>query len=852
MSDLENILLEIRGLGIKLFIRDGKLRYEAPKGTLTKETKSQLHDNKDEIIQYLRKTKKEVSFVGGLITSVSRDSNLPLSFAQQRLWFIDQLGEKASQAYYILFSFKIIGALNRSALCDALDRIVERHEVLRTTFDLADGMPVQKVGPAQIGFALEENDISDRSEIEVRNIIEKEVSEPFDISAGPLIRGQLLKKTEEEHIFLLTMHHIVSDGWSMGIFMNELSALYQAFDHGNPDPLSELSIQYADYALWQRNWFKDEILEEQLNYWRTNLSGAPELLELPADKPRPAVQDYSGASIGIHFDIDLTRGLKEFSRRHGATMFMSLMTGWAILLSRLSGQEDLVVGTPVANRTRPEIEPLIGFFVNTLVLRFDLSDAPTISELMESVREATLSAQKHQDLPFEQLVEELQPERSLSYSPLFQVIFAWQNTPLGRMDMEWLTFELIDSHQATAQFDLSLSLQELGDEIVGSLNYATALFEKDSIERYIEYFKTLLQSMVRNDNQRIYQLELLSSTELNQVLYDWNDTKAEYPRDKCIHELFEEQVEKTPDTIAIVFEDERISYREINIRANQLANYLIREGVNPGDCVGLTLSRSIELVISEIAVLKCGGIYVPVDPEHPVERLSFMLSDCSTRLIIGRISDPELNIPWLDIDNKKWLSRKSYNSAIYLGGESSAYVMYTSGSTGEPKGVVISHQAIGRLAVNNGYANFKEDDNVAFAANPAFDATTMEVWGTLVNGGCVAVISQEDLLDPQLFAKILIQHQITMLFVTTAIFNQYTNQIPYALSRLRYLLTGGEKHDPDAFMRLIEEGTPQHLIHCYGPTETTTFAITHEIKRVKGNSKSIPLGRPISNTHIYL
>src|SRR6202034_2624957 len=472
----------------------------------------------------------------------------------------------------------------------ALERIVARHEVLRTTFAFADDQPLQRIAAAEDSrFLLLEHGLRDCSdgEEELARLEAEECSMPFDLESGPLIRGRLVQMAEDEHALLIRMHHIVSDGWSMRVLVNELSALYAAFHNGEPDPLPALPIQYADYAVWQREWIEGEVLQQQAAYWKSALAGVPALLELPVDHPRPSQKDYAGAFAGLVLDEHLTAGLKDLSRRHGTTLFMTLLAGWSVLLSRLSGQQDVVVGTPTANRGRAEIENLIGFFVNTLAVRLDLSGSPTVSELLKRAKTQALAAQQHQDIPFEQVVEIAEPVRSLSHAPLFQVMFAWRNdfqNPLKLPGLELLA--LRSSPHKVAKFDLTLSLAEAGNTIVGGIEYATALFEQATIERYIGYFRNLLEAMVVDDSRIIDRLPILPEAERGRVLYEWNETKAEYPREKCIHELFEEQVRKSPEAIALVFEDESLSYGELNRRANQLAHYLRELSVSPDDRVG--------------------------------------------------------------------------------------------------------------------------------------------------------------------------------------------------------------------------------------------------------------------------
>ncbi len=494
------------------------------------------------------------SFEVSKIAHVQPRDHQPLSFAQQRLWFLTQL-EGASEAYHISRALRLEGDLDRAALRSALDRIVLRHEALRTTFVQLEGETVQRVLPEEEGrFHLVEQDLLGRADAReaLDRMVAREAGVPFDLGQGPLIRGLLLRLAEEEHVLVITMHHIVSDGWSMNVLVGELSALYGAFRKGEADPLPPLEVQYIDYAAWQRQWVTGEVLQRQADYWKAALEGVPALLEIPKDHGRPAHQDFEGALVDFELDPELTKGIKALSLRHGVTPFMTLLAAWTVLLSRLSGQEDLVVGTPVANRGRAEIEGLIGFFVNTLALRLDLSGTPTVGELLGRVKARALSAQHHQDIPFEQVVEIAHPVRSLAHSPLFQVMFAWQSGPEDSLDFPGLSLTpLSSSRKINAKFDLTLTLQEKDGTISGDLEYATALFDRPTIERYLGYLRTLVAGMVEDEARTIDRLPLLTAGEGHQLLVEWNATEAEYPTDACVHELFEAQAAMTPEAIAL-------------------------------------------------------------------------------------------------------------------------------------------------------------------------------------------------------------------------------------------------------------------------------------------------------------
>ncbi|HEV7369577.1 amino acid adenylation domain-containing protein, partial [Arenibaculum sp.] len=504
-----------------------------------------------------------------------RGDRPPLSFAQQRLWFLARMGGGASEAYHVSLGFRLRGRLDEAALKKALDRLVGRHEALRTTFADADGEPFLRIGDPGRGFELRSDDLSGAADPEggLDGLMAAEEEAPFDLGRGPLVRGRLVRLAANDHVLLVTLHHIVADGWSMGVLARELSALYRAYAEGGEDPLEPLAVQYADYAAWQRRWLSGEVLTRQSTYWRETLSGAPALLELPTDRRRPAQQDYAGGFVGLEFDEALTATLKALGQRQGTTPFMTVLAGWALVLSRLSGQEDVVVGTPVANRTRAEVEGLIGFFANTLALRVDLSGSPSAEELLARVRAVALGAQEHQDLPFEQVVELVKPVRSLSHTPVFQVTFAWQNFEQGRFDLPGLSVEAMGRPPTTAKFDLTLGLDEFGGRIVGGIEYAAALFDRETVERFGGYLRRALEEMVADPERPAAALPLLPQDARRRLLEDGGRIEA-YPAERCIHELFEAQAARDPQATAVTFEGRSLSYGALNARANRLARHL--------------------------------------------------------------------------------------------------------------------------------------------------------------------------------------------------------------------------------------------------------------------------------------
>jgi amino acid adenylation domain-containing protein len=793
---------------------------------------------------------------------------MSLSFAQHRLWGLSQL-EGVSQANQIPLALRLTGELNTSALRKALDRLVGRHEALRTRFERVDGEPLQRIAAEGCGFVLQEYDLRQYSEVdgELQRLAVEEANTAFDLLAGPLIRGRLIRLADREHVLLITVHQIVSDAWSMDVLTRELGALYWVYSRGQDDFPPALAVQYPDYAVWQRQWLSGEILQAQSDFWQRTLADAPAQLVLPSDRHRPVQQDHVGAVVPLELDKELTASLKALSRCHGATLFMTLLAGWAAVLTRLSGQDEVVIGAPIANRSCSEVEPLIGLFVNTLALRLDLSGGATLGEVLQRVKNRTLEAQQHQDLPFEQVVEIVRPLRSLAYTPVFQVMFAWQNRGASAVEIPGLTVTQIAAGHSFAKFDLTLTLAETDGCITGGLEYATALFDQTTIERHVEYLRTLLQAMVADDGRAIDQLPLLSDAERHQLLVEWNATAAEYPREQCIHELFEAQAARMPEAIAVVHEDAQLTYGELNARANRLAHHLRILGVKPDALVGICVERSLEMIVGLLAILKAGGAYVPLDPSYPAERLAYMLEDSApVALLTHPQAKPRLSmaldrmardLPLIDLeaDAETWARQPAHNpqrGEIGLTSCHLAYVIYTSGSTGQPKGVMVEHRAVGRLVLNSGYAKFQRSDRVALAANPAFDASTLEIWAPLLNGGHVVVIDQAILMEPERFRRQLQHHEVNVLWLTVALFNQYADVLAEAFAHLTYLIVGGDVVDPLTISRVLEKSPPRHLINGYGPTETTTFAATYEICNVPEGLRSIPIGRPIANTRIYI
>ncbi|MEW6738102.1 MAG: condensation domain-containing protein, partial [Acidobacteriota bacterium] len=620
----------------------------------------------------------------------------PLSFAQQRLWFIDQF-LPGNPVYNIPIALCVVGALNLTALEQSLSEILRRHEALRTVIINRDGQPVQSICPPP-KIVLHYYDYRhlprEEREVEASRMLTEQASQPFDLGQGPLLRASILQLDQEEHLLMFLIHHIVTDGWSMGIFVRELVTLYDAFCAGQPSPLSELPIQYADFAVWQREWLQGEVLEKQLGYWRELFVDGVPVLELPTDKPRPTVQTFNAARIAFQVSNNVCKGLKILSQQEESTLFMVLLAGWQTLLHRYSGQDLIVVGTDMANRNRVETEGLIGFFVNMLVMKGDLSGNPSFLEFLARVRKICLDAYAHQDLPFERLVEELQPERDLSRPPLFQVVFVLQNAPLPDLELAGLKLSVVDVNTARTPFEIILSMSEIGESLEGRMLYNTDLFSKDFIENMICYFQRLLERIVNDPTQRLSDLPLLSESERHQLLYEWNETSREYPQE-CIHRLFEAQAAVYPDAVAVVYGEHELSYRELNARANQLARHLRSLGVGLETPVGVCLERSLEMVIGLLAILKAGGAYLPLDAEYPLERLAFMLEDAQIPILLTQESLLDrLPVHWGQVVclDSEWAEIAGYgdeNLEYEVEPDNLAYIIYTSGSTGIPKGIEI-------------------------------------------------------------------------------------------------------------------------------------------------------------------
>ena len=861
MKSTFEFICQLKNLSINLETDGDRLRCHAPEGALTPTLRQEIAKRKTEIISLLQEAKQAKASEQLVIQPVPRDCELPLSFAQQRLWFVQQLSPD-NDSYNMLEALRLDGALNIVALEQSLNELVRRHEILRTTFPTVDGKPIQKIAPAT-SLNLSIDDLqglsADEQTTQIQQIADSQASAPFNLAFGPLVQFTLLQLSPKEYVLLLKMHHIIYDGWSLNIFFGELSQLYAAFTQGLPNSLPELSIQYADFAFWQRQWLTGEVLERQLNYWQKQLAGVPPVLELPTDKPRPPIQTFQGAAKSLVLDRELTQRLQHLSQQSDATLFMTLLAAFLVLISRYTGQPDIIVGSPIANRNSPQIEQLMGFFANTLALRGNLSNNPSFAEFLAQVRQTTLSAYAHQDLPFEMLVEKLQPERDLSRNPLVQVMFSLQNAPQSSGNLSGLNIQNMPLPIGVrARFDLEVNYWEVPGGLEGVWCYKTDLFEANTITRLAQHFQTLLQAIVANPQARISELPLLSRAQRHQLLVEWNNTLVEYPHDKCIHQLFEEQVERNPDAVAVVFKDEQLTYYELNCRANQLAHYLRSLGVGADKLVGICLERSINMIVGLLGILKAGGAYVPLDPEYPQERLSFMLRDAQISVLltqqsfVNKLPNHTAQVVCLDSAAHLIEECSQDNAITHVQSTNLAYVMYTSGSTGQPKGVEVVHRGVNRLLFGANYVYLDATQTFLQLAPISFDACTFEIWGALVHGA-KCVLFPGTIPTSQNLRQEIDKHGITILWLTAALFNSIIDDDSQALSGIKQLLIGGEALSISHVRKALEHLPFTQIINGYGPTESTTFTCCYPIPRqIDANIESIPIGCPISNTQVYI
>ncbi len=837
-------------LGVALRAEGDRLHINAPKGVLDASLREVLSQRKLEIIRFLRTAASENNHETLPLHKAPREGSICTSFSQERLWFLSQL-EPESIAYNITVGVKLPRQLQIDIFKKSLNEIFRRHEVLRTTFGEEEGRPVQIVSPAA-PFDVQLENLQDVPQAQiperVQQIATHQTLRPFNLTKDQLFRATLIQLGKEESFLIITMHHIITDRWSLGILAREIRSLYRAYSEDSPSPLPELPIQYADFAYSQRKWLEGDVLESQLNYWKQKLAGV-QLLQLPADRTRPAIQTYRGGKKGLRLSKDLTEELNQLSQSHGVTLFMTLLAAFKVLLCRYTGQTDFAVGSPIANRNRTEVEGLIGFFVNTLVLRTDLSGNPHFLDLLANVKETVLGALSNQDTPFEKLVEAINPKRDMSNSPLFQVMFTFQNVPGTSVDL--LGWSFFDT--GTSMFDLTLYMWEEEKGLAGEIEYNVDLFDTVTIDLMTEHFETVLKGIVTNPEKRLSELPILTDSEKHRLLIEWNNTNTDYPKEKCFKQLFEEQVTRTPEGTAVICAGRSLTYYELNNRANQVANHLRKLDVRPDSIVGIYIDRSIDMVVGLLGILKAGGTYMPLDPYFPVERIKFMLEDSHSGILVtqshlwGNLGEFSGKVICLDSDWGRISEEKESDPPDQAGPNDLAYTIYTSGSTGKPKGVQISHRALVNFLCSMGKKpGLTRGDTLLSVTTMSFDIFGLELFLPLITGAKVVITERGDALDGVRLIELLKNHEASIMQATPATWRLLIESGWSGSKNLR-ALCGGESLPSDIVGPLLDRC--KELWNLYGPTETTIWST---IYRVRSKEDPILIGSPIANTQVYI
>ncbi|MBE9205825.1 amino acid adenylation domain-containing protein [Nostoc sp. LEGE 06077] len=857
-QQIVSLMLRLQNMGCRIWAEDDKLRIRTSKNTLTAELKQDIQNNKADILAFLKAARTHV--ITEEIPTLSADSPKPLSFAQQRLWLLAQLQE-SSAAYNMPIALQLNGKLNIDALRSSLAYLLNRHDSLRMYFPAIAGQPqiairnLDEIKVLTVEDCREEaGEQGSRGAGEkflqcpnIQNLIDAHAQEPFELNTGPLFKAKLLQLSDLQYVLLINMHHIISDGWSMGVFVRELRQAYTAFTQGQTPNLAPLPIQYSDYATWQRNWLQGEVLEKQINYWKHQLGDASPLLKLPTDSPRPAQQSYRGDRFLYSLTPQLSTAVKTFSQQQGASLFMTLLAILSILLSRYSRQDDLCIGSPIANRTHSQTDSLIGFFVNTLILRNQIKPEQSFIEFLQQTRQTCLDAYAHQDIPFELLVEKLQPERSISYNPLFQVMFALENNESPDLSLPGLDIQWLGVKGAIAKFDLTLMVMEYDNRLNCSWEYATDLFDKATIQRMAEQFEVLLKGIIDNPNQPINTLPLMTAAELLQ-LQGWNQTHTEYPHNKTLVDLFEAQVTKNPHHIALVFESQQLTYQQLNQKANQLAHYLIQNyQIQPDTLIGICVERSLEMIIGVLGILKAGGAYVPIDSNYPQERIELMLEDSGISVLLTQSFLLD-QLPFANqvicLDAEPFNEELTENPSPQSQPDNLAYVIYTSGSTGRPKGVMIEHQAIVNLALAWAETfQVQHYSRLLQFGSFSFDLSIGEIATALSAGACLYLAPKETLLPSQALVDFSTEHKITNIFLPPSVLSVLPR---VTLGNLQTISVGGEACTAEL---VSQWGIKQRLYNCYGPTEST---VTAAISLCQPNGKKPTIGKPISNINIHI
>jgi amino acid adenylation domain-containing protein len=849
----ESLVRQLIEAGVRLKKFEGKLYLEAPSQMVDGWLHTQAREKLDVVILMMSllpgMIEEPLSSLHRPVGRVARQA--PMSFAQQRLWFLDQI-EVGSSAYNIHSLLKLEGDLDRELLERSFTALIVRHEILRTRFEVIDGVPSQAIeepAPFRTTF-LDLSFLNDHEKTEeISRIDELEKQSKFDLSTASLLRTTLVRVSQRVHVLSITIPHIVADGWSLGIFVKETCEFYAAQRTGMVSEPAPPSIQYADYAQRQRQRLVDSSLQRELEYWLHQLADIPTEAVLPRDFPRPSVPTFKGDEISLVLPQELSNGILALSGRESVTPFMFMLTAFQALLSRYGDVHDVVVGCPISGRIEKDLEPLIGCFINTLVLRTNFSGNPTFRQLLKQVKETTLNAYAHQELPFERLVSELNPTRNASRQPLFQVMFTWANYPEETIDVPGLRGKAMASKVRSAMFDLALHARMTPQGLIGSLIFATDLFKRSTIEHMRDHFVNLICGVVAEMDIPYSKLPMLSATERFQILVQWNQTAVEFPRNKCIHELFAEQVNRTPNAIAITDQSGSVSFSELNIRANRLARFLIDRGVSPEKRVGICVDRSIDMIVCVFAVLKAGGAYVPIEPELPIERATSLLQNSSANILITKDSTNNVfsgtDIEVIDIgrENNRIANYLTDNPRVGTKSDNLAYVIYTSGSTGAPKGVAVTHRSLANLFVGEAEAlGILAGTVVLQVSSNSFDAAVWE-WLSLLRGAHLVICPREVLLSGEELHKFIDTYHVEVLTVRPGILPELSKR---HMPSLRTLMVGGEGWSSNQLSSTLE-GTI--LLNGYGPTETT---VTATISKPLRDFHIPPIGRPITNTKVYV
>ncbi|WDD98093.1 non-ribosomal peptide synthetase [Thalassomonas actiniarum] len=866
MTPVVTLLTTLKTLQIKLALDEkGDLVVRGDKTALTPALVAQIRQHKPEIVNTLRQN------TGGNVPAITRvprgEQPLLLSFAQQRLWLLDQI-DGGSAHYNITGALNLLGALNIQALELSFDEIIKRHESLRTSFVEENNQVVQLIREAGT-FKLTSSDCSLLAGQEQAQAVKEQIalegSKVFDLSQDLMLRVHLIKCAPQQHVLVVTMHHIASDGWSMSVLIKEFSALYAAYSRGQASALPALEVQYADYAHWQRQYLKDEVLEQQLGYWQQQLADLPVVHGLPLDYSRPAAQSFTGKAVSSRLGREPLTALKTLCRGQGATLFMGLHAAFSVLLARYSNERDIVIGSPIANREQQEVAKLIGFFVNTLVLRSDLSQEPGFAALLQQSKQMLTDAYAHQQVPFEQLVERLQPERSLQHSPLFQVMLVLQNNEQQQLVLPELTLTPVAEENELAMFDLTLTAEEKDQQLVLHWEYNTDLFKEQTITAMAAHFEALVAALLARPQENVFKLPFIAQDQAGQQLSSGRVDKGD---NLCIHEVFEQRVREQGQAIALELAGQELSYAQLNARANRLARYLVnQQGIKPGRLVGICLKRSIDMVVSILAVLKAGGAYVPLDPGYPAERLAYMLADAELEAIL---TDSTLQTP-ISEEQAVYLDREAVTSCVNdyedtdlpvtattSGADDLAYVIYTSGSTGQPKGVMVSHQnwQSYRAGAAEEYQMTANDKLVQFSSL-SFDILVEELTLSLLSGGTLVLPGGDQVLAPFEFWQLVDRHQITLASLPTAYWHQLAEEESLAArvqnTSLRQVIVGGEAISPAHLTRWQQNaGQGIRLLNTYGPTEATVIASSFDVTTFDGGDKTIPIGKALNNSSLVI